>query len=534
MSRRAGPRKGTPDAIDRETRQGFHTLTQKEQNLMALVINTNVSALSAQRNLESSGINLNKALQRLSSGLRVNSAADDAAGLAISTRLGAQIRGLNQAIRNANDGVAILQTAEGALSEITNIITRVKELSVQSANGTNSASDRTSLNSELKTLVSEVTRIASQTKFGSTSILDGSFSAAFQVGTEAGQTISTTVGNYKASALSGSVATQNLGLQADFTSVGVADGNAYAGVSGSTELQVGGPKGSAFARVALAGDDTASFMDNADSAIATAAVVNEISSTTGVVATATAATFVSAGGFAGANVDVGSAGNTLTINGQNVAVNLNGGSAALKAQQFVDAVNSQVGGVTASVTAGVVSLTASDGRNISVSATGTAAGSVGGEVFGFTTAVTSESVVARGGVRLEASGNILTTVGGGITAASVSGEGTSTAASKTLLSLDISSTSGASTAMLVADAILDKISAGRGDLGALQNRLTSTVANLGVVSDKVSEARSRILDADFAQETAALTKGQILQQAGIAILAQANSAPQQVLSLLPR
>ncbi len=190
--------------------------------------------------------------------------------------------------------------------------------------------------------------------------------------------------------------------------------------------------------------------------------------------------------------------------------------------------------MTATVSGATVTLTAADGRNISVSATGTAAGSVGGEVFGFTTAVTSESVVARGGVRLEASGNILTTVSGGITAASVSGEGSSTAQTKTLLSLDISSTSGASTAMLVADAILDKISAGRGDLGALQNRLTSTVANLGVVSDKVSEARSRILDADFAQETAALTKGQILQQAGIAILAQANSAPQQVLSLLPR
>ena len=174
-------------------------------------------------------MNLNKALQRLSSGLRVNSASDDAAGLAISTRLGAQIRGLNQAIRNANDGVAILQTAEGALSEITNIITRVKELSVQSANGTNSASDRTSLNSELKTLVSEVTRIATQTKFGSTSILDGSFSAAFQVGTEAGQTVSATVANYKASALSGSVATQNLALVADFTNVGAADANAYAG-----------------------------------------------------------------------------------------------------------------------------------------------------------------------------------------------------------------------------------------------------------------------------------------------------------------
>ncbi len=241
MSRRAGPRKGTPDAIDRETRQGFHTLTQKEQNLMALVINTNVSALSAQRNLESSGINLNKALQRLSSGLRVNSASDDAAGLAISTRLGAQIRGLNQAIRNANDGVAILQTAEGALSEITNILTRVKELSVQSATA-NSASDRTSLNSELKTLVSEVTRIATQTKFGSTSILDGSFSAAFQVGTEAGQTVSATVANYKASALSGSVATQNLGLTGDYTNVGAAEATPFRASAAPPSYRWAGPR----------------------------------------------------------------------------------------------------------------------------------------------------------------------------------------------------------------------------------------------------------------------------------------------------
>ena len=182
---------------------------------MALVINTNVPALSAQRNLEASGLNLNRALQRLSSGLRINNASDDAAGLAISVRLGAQIRGLNQAIRNANDGVSILQTAEGALSEITNIVTRIKELAVQSANGTNSDSDRSSLDAEVQTLISEVTRIATQTKFGSTAILDGSFSAAFQVGAEAGQTVSATVANYKASALSGAVASQTLNFQAD-------------------------------------------------------------------------------------------------------------------------------------------------------------------------------------------------------------------------------------------------------------------------------------------------------------------------------
>jgi flagellin len=496
---------------------------------MALVVNTNVSALNAQRNLETSSINLNRALQRLSSGLRVNNAADDAAGLAISTRLGAQIRGLNQAIRNANDGVSILQTAEGALSEITNIVTRVKELSVQSANGTNSSSDRNSLNSELQSLISEVTRIATQTKFGATAILDGSFSAAFQVGTEAGQTVSATVANYKASALAGSVASQTLGFQAAVDAVGAADANTYNGVDTSTDLQVSGPKGVSFARVSTAADDTASHIEGAASGIAVAKVVNEISSTTGVVATVQATSYTTGSTFAN-TVNIDGTTNTLAINGQNVIVNLNGGSAALRRQQFIDAVNSQVSGVTASAAAGVtVTLTAADGRNISVAASGVGASTVGGESFGFTTAVATETVVARGSVKLQAAGTITTT---SADAAELTGEGTTAATSTTLITLNISTVSGASTALLVADALLDTISAGRGDLGALQNRLSSTVANLGVVSDKVSEARSRILDADFAAETAALTKGQILQQAGIAILSQANSQPQAVLKLL--
>ena len=177
---------------------------------MALVVNTNISALNAQRNLDMSGVGMNRALQRLSSGLRVNSAADDAAGLAIATRLGNQVRGVNQAIRNANDGIAMMQTAEGAMSEITNIVTRIKELAVQSANGSNSTSDRTSLNDEVTALVSEVTRIATQTKFGSTALLDGSFSGVFQVGVETGQTVSQTVANFKASSLTGGVASQTL------------------------------------------------------------------------------------------------------------------------------------------------------------------------------------------------------------------------------------------------------------------------------------------------------------------------------------
>ena len=499
---------------------------------MALTVNTNVPALNAQRNLETSGLTLNRSLQRLSSGLRINTAGDDAAGLAISTRLGAQIRGLNQAIRNANDGSAILQTAEGALGEITNIVTRIKELAVQSANGSNSSSDRTSLNAEVQTLISEVTRIATQTKFGSTAILDGSFSASFQVGVEAGQTVSATVANYKASALAGSVASQTLTLTADVTAVGAADANTYLGVDTSTDIQVSGPKGVSFARQTTSSDDTASFIQGTRSGIAVAKVVNEISSSTGVVATVQATTYSTGGAFANA-IDIDGTTNTITLNGQNVVVNLNGGSAAVRRQQLIDAVNSQVGGVVATAGAGTaITLTAADGRNISVAASGNGANTAGGEAFGFTTTVATESVVARGSVRLQAAGSITSTLGDAATQAQVGGEGTTAATSTTLISLNISTVSGASTALLVADGILDIISAGRGDLGALQNRLASTVANLSVVSEKVSEARSRILDADFAMETAAMTKAEILQQAGISVLAQANQAPQTALALL--
>ncbi len=506
---------------------------------MALVVNTNVPALNAQRNLGTSGIQFARALQRLSSGLRVNSAGDDAAGLAISTRLGAQVRGLNQAIRNANDGSALLQTAEGALNEITNIVTRIKELAVQSANGTNSSSDRTSLNSEVTSLISEVTRIATQTKFGSTALLDGSFSGTFQVGVETGQTVTQSVASFRASSLSANIASQALGLATDVTNVGAANAAPYLGIDGSTDLQISGPKGSGFVRQTTASDDTASFLQGSASAIATTKVINELTSTTGVTATVSSAVFTGtdpAGGFANAiNIDSSVANQTVKINGQTLTVNINGASVSTRRQQFVDAVNAQISGVVASTTgtAGIV-LTASDGRNVSVQAAGTGANTAGGELFGFTTTVATEKVVARGGVTLQAGGSITTVDGtaAGAASAQLTGEGTTAASATTLLSVSVSSVSNANTAMFAADAILDTISSARGDLGAVQNRLASTVANLAVVVEKVSEARSRILDADFAQETAALTKAQILQQAGIAILSQANAAPQAALTLL--
>jgi flagellin len=495
---------------------------------MALVVNTNIQALNAQRNLEGSGRLLAKSLERLSSGLRVNNASDDAAGLAIATRLGAQVRGLNQAIRNANDGVAILQTAEGALQEITSIVTRIKELAVQSANGSNSSTDRASLDAEVQSLIAEVTRIATQTKFGSTAILDGSFSAAFQVGVEAGQTVSATVGNFRASALTGTVATQDLTFVADVTAAGAADANAFDGVTGA-ELLLTGPKGVAYARATVAADDTVSAVGKASSAVALAKSINEQTPLTGITASATAASITYTAGTL-ANINIDGTSNVLVINGQAVVVNLNAGSAGGNRDLLVAAINSQVSGVTAAASgADDFTLTAADGRNISVRATGTGAGTVGGEVFGFTTAVSTESVVARGGVRLQAGGNITTSF---TDAAEVAGEGSTTASSVALSAVTVASVSGANTALFVLDGILDRISSARGDLGALQNRLQSTIANLSVVAEKVSDARSRILDADFAAETAALTKAQILQQAGIAVLAQANAAPQAALQLL--
>jgi flagellin len=498
---------------------------------MSLVVNTNINSLTAQRNLNTSNNMLTQALTRLSSGQRINSGADDAAGQAISTRIGVQVRLSATAIRNANDGVALSQTAEGALQEITNIMTRIKELALQSVNSTNSSTDRTSLNQEVQAQIAEVTRIATQTKVGTIALLDGTFVGNFQVGLEQGQTVSATISNFRASSLSGQVASQALTFLAGLTSVGAAEANSYLGVNSGTALQITGPRGTSFIRQTTASDDTVSAIENAQSAIASAAAINESTSTTGVSATVTAATFTTAGTFAN-DLDVDGTTNTLRLNGQSVVVNLNGGSVANRRQQLIDAVNSQVSGVTAAVGAGAadVVLTAADGRNVSVqTSAGTGANTVSGEVFGFTTAPTTAGTIARGGISLQAGGNLTSTF---TNADQVAGEGLTSAAASTLQSLTVATVSGANSALLVADSIIETINSQRATLGAIQNRLASTIANLQVVQEKLADFRSRILDADFAAETANLSKSQILRSAGLSVLAQANSAPASVLELL--
>jgi len=381
-----------------------------------MVINTNVMSLNAQRNLTSSQTQLSTALQRLSSGLRINSAKDDAAGLAISERFTTQIRGLNQAVRNANDGISLAQTGEGALAEITNNLQRIRELAVQSSNATNSASDRAALDAEVQQRIAEIDRIAKQTSFNGQKILDGSFgSATFQVGANVGETIS---------------------------------------VSLSTDMR--------------------------------ASAIGNVTTVTGA-------------SFDMADADATSGGNVLLEFEDAAAVAL--GSVTVAAgstvQQAAEAINgANIAGVSAFVNdSGELQILSSE----PVTMAETNSSGTGTNTLGLDTLSTAEETVG---------------------------------ATASITAVAVDTVGGANFAIARVDAALTSVNALRGDLGAVQNRFESTIVNLQTVSENLEASRSRIRDADFAAETAALTKAQILQQAGTAVLAQANAIPQNVLSLL--
>ncbi|AXK71286.1 flagellin [Lysobacter sp. TY2-98] len=377
-------------------------------------INTNVMSLNAQRNLTTSGASLATSIQRLSSGLRINSAKDDAAGLSISERMTSQIRGLDQAARNANDGVSLAQTAEGALGEVGNNLQRIRELAVQASNGTNSQSDRDALNAEVTQLQSEIQRVSATTKFNGVNLLDGSFAGvAFQVGANSGETITVaSIANVQTSALGGAVTRY----------------------SGSVAA----------------------------------------SSVTGF------ATAIAAGG--------------VTINGTDIGAITAAGSAQERVGQLAEAINrvSAQTGVGASYDQASGQLTLSSSAAITIAGTTNSA-----TVAGFANAFSATSSTTTG------IGNV-----------------------------NVSSFAGAQMAIDVADAALKSVNTSRANLGALQNRFSSVVSNLNTTSENLSASRSRIRDADYAKETAELSRTQILQQAGTAMLAQANQATQGVLSLL--
>ena len=381
---------------------------------MAQVINTNTMSLNAQRNLSTSGASLATTIQRLSSGLRINSAKDDAAGLAISERFSTQIRGLDVAVRNANDGISLAQVAEGSLTEIGNNLQRIRELAVQSSNASNSASDRAALNAEVKQLTSEIDRVAKQADFNGTKLLDGTFSSQlFQVGANAGQAIAV---DKVVDARSQSLG--NVKFAADVTGTAIADAAADGSIAGLTINSV---------------------------AIDTVAYTN------------------------------GTSGDDI-------------------AKTLATAINAKMGetGVYASVTADQVTLNS-----------------------------------VKAGKDLVVGGTV---TGSGLTAATTTAAATATASFAK--DLDITTFEGAQKALEIVDAALTSVNSARADLGAVQNRFTSVVANLQTSSENLAASRSRIRDTDFAKETAELTRTQILQQAGTAMLAQANQVPQNVLSLL--
>jgi flagellin len=680
---------------------------------MASYVNTNIASLNAQRNLANSSTGLTTALQRLSSGMRINSAKDDAAGLAISQRMASQINGLDQAGRNANDGISVAQTAEGAMSGIGDNLQRLRTLAVQAANSSNSDSDRSKIQNEVSSLVSEIGRVAGSTQFNGINLLDGSFSnRAFQVGANANQTIAVSID---------SVTTDKLGSAQ--TSALTAANNGTAMVAGDLTINgvsVGG---------SVSSSDNASYSGNAASAIAKAAAINAVSSQTGVTAKA------DANEVGGAKMTPSALTGTLKINGVDTASISTTSDAATSRAAVISAINAISGqtGVVASdsgSSAGGVKLTAADGRNITVSATtltsaatGIANAGAGTTTYGKFTLTSSKAINVAGnstnlanagvvagtyatqtayssstagagaafaasdfkingvsvgpslattdtassknasysaiskvaainaissqtGVTATANANNVAGAGQTLVAAAVTGtfqingiatatvtlSGTDAAADRastinainaisgqtgvkaidggtsangislvaadgrnidisssdtslntgsgiatsgtnygtftlnsaksftvdagstgvdmstigmvkqgtygagrsgqSLSSVDVSTADGANKAIVAIDNAIESVNSSRAQLGAIQNRFTSTVATLSSTSENLTNAKSRITDADFAQETAALTRGQILQQAGTAMLAQANQLPQGVLSLL--
>ncbi|KEA64315.1 Flagellin protein FlaA [Marinobacterium lacunae] len=625
------------------------------------VINTNIASLNAQNNLAKSESKLTQAYERLSSGLRINSAADDAAGLAISNRLTSQVNGLTVASRNANDGISLAQTAEGAMDQSTQILQRMRELALQSANGSNSSSDREALQAEVTALQDELSRIANTTSFGGRNLLDGSFgSSSFQVGAKAGETIDVTMGNISADAIgytyksfnSSATATVAAGTEAAAGSTTInVDGTDYTiavnadmsasdladkinnidGLSGVTvslgadtvasttqtvtsDLQ---PETESFfirLTTPLAGDDevvmtldngstTATFTMNAvntasrdafladfnvagytavadavaeayygTSAVrifaddATAFDASGIAQDTGgsweggwisVIGGSSSAPYNSLGDsftadswnvpasneieLSGYTAPTGSDTMTLTIDGTELTID----SSITDANALETFINSSgIAGISASISGGTITISSTDTSaafDVSVAAADL-------DSDGFSGALTITNPTSASSATVDSTTELNQNIAGDFTidfssakldenVSSLSVDGTAMSVAsgttfKSVAGIDIGTQTGASDALAIIDSAISFIDSQRASLGAVQNRFDSTISNLTNIVENVTSARSRIQDADFASETANLSSATVLQQAATSILAQANSAPQSVLSLL--
>ncbi|SFM42409.1 flagellin N-terminal helical domain-containing protein [Marinobacter zhejiangensis] len=501
---------------------------------MPQIINTNLPSLNAQRNLNTSQRDADTALQRLSSGLRINSAKDDAAGLAISERFTSQIQGLNQAIRNANDGISLAQVAEGALGESGNILQRIRELAVQSANATNSASDRQALQAEVNQLKEELERIATTTEFNGLKLLDGSFQAQkFQAGANENQTISVSIAGARTNDLANNtvnggnaVAQQGTGS----VTLPAADATAINTI-GTQTITLASSLGSA--TIDLTAGDTAEDI---------AAAINAQIDKTGVEAKArTTADLFNLASPGTVSMTLSSGGETATISAQISDVD--------DLRPLAKEINAASGktGITAEVVDGRLTLIQEQGKDILLEdfstngATATVSFKGGAEADGDAITLdgaagsTTDSSRASGEIIFDSAVSFAVSSDVDDAAGSILNVAADTAVGSVpedVSSIDISSFEGATNALAIVDAALETISGIRADLGAAQNRLESTIANLSTTSENLSAARSRIRDADFAAESAELARTQVLQQAGLSVLAQANARPQQVLQLL--
>lgn len=520
---------------------------------MPQIINTNVASINAQRNLNGSQASLATSLQRLSSGLRINSAKDDAAGLAISTRMNGQLRGTNQAVRNANDGISFTQTGDGALGQMSDMLIRIRELAIQSANATNSSADRVSLQAEASQLTAELNRFATSTQFNGQNILDGTFSAAvFQVGANAGQTITATSSNFLTNVYGDYKQVSSRGFSgANFTSGQGASGGTSGGITAQT-IRVVGSIGSASGAI-VAGD----------SAGAVATKLNALRNSTGVTVSArTEETLVFSGATSATsgssysftlssvtNASTQTSGNVSFTMTNNVAGFVTGAelSNAVVAINNISAVtgvtarlnDNQTGIIVAHDTGNrIVFNAAASGMATSISASGGGASATVLNATALQAAAGSGYVDGRVTYDSAKIYTLSGTAGSGgavqsFTAGTAASSGNIAIATLSAVStIDITTVSGAYLALSIADSAAEVVNNQRAAFGALQSRFDATIGNLQAAAENLSAAKSRILDADFAAETANLSRSQVLQQAGVAILAQANALPNQVLALL--
>jgi flagellin len=507
---------------------------------MALTVNTNIASLNTQRNLSSSSNALSTTMQRLSTGSRINGAKDDAAGLQISNKMTSQISGLGVAVRNANDGISIAQTAEGSLQQTTNILQRMRDLSLQSANGGNGLTERKALNDEVVQLKSELDRIATTTKFGSKSLFDGGFAENVQVGANANETISVSIGSFRTTAM-GTTASRDAtaaSLKAGAAPTSLTIGTTSVTTPGAvtTPLTPGsasttGTFSAAAGIISVGGTDVTIAGTETLTELATALSVNGYTVTedgsqltfsndagnvvvTGLTAQGFDADLTSTNYVA----EVTAPDTTVTTGNNQFDIAVNGGAAVsltiddgnyTTIESLADNINQQIAGTALK---GEVRATVNEGKlQFVTKETGAAADITLTETTGNTAGLTNLGFIA------------------GANAAGVD-EGADATASVELI--DITSVTGAQEAIATIDAALAEVDTTRASLGAVQNRFESTISNLQNVAENTSASRGRIMDTDYAAETANLSKNQILQQAGTAILAQANQLPQAVLSLL--